>query len=139
MAWEITAYAMTVSVLALAAAGVAGLVQLFRLLKSLEQSAIRLNQEAEATLKQLHALTNVANELAKSSQRSVQSVEVFTSGARALGDAAQVIAESASSVSSFWKARLTFQQTATAMDQEQMSGWSMISKLIAKHFDSQEK
>lgn len=106
MAWEITAYAIAMSVLVVAVAAVIGVVRAVRTLGNAERTMARVGGEAELSLRKLRELTEEATAITRSGKETFESIAAFAEGARALGEAAQAAGEAATRVSSFWRDRL---------------------------------
>ncbi|MFC5529891.1 DUF948 domain-containing protein [Cohnella yongneupensis] len=135
MAWEITAYAIALSVLAIAVAAIFGVIRVVRTLGRAERTLARVGSETEISLRQARLLAEEATAITRSSRQAFESIAAFAEGARALGDAAQAAGEAASQVSAFWRDRLIFRRAnEPAADddgaQDARADWQSVLKQI---------
>ncbi|MFD0674208.1 hypothetical protein [Cohnella sp. GCM10027633] len=110
MAWNIAAYAIALSVLAVAFAVVFGVVRAVRALGRAERTLARVGDETEASLRQARRLAEEATAITRSGRETFESIAAFAEGARALGEAAQAAGDAAAQVTSFWRDRLIFKR-----------------------------
>ena len=135
MAWEITAYAIALSVMAIATAVVFAVARAVRTLGKAERTLTRLGSESESSLRQLRELAEEATAITRSGRHTFESIAAFAEGARALGDAAQAAGEAATRVTAYWRDRLIFRKAAeTEAEEEQAAGeridWQNIFKRL---------
>ncbi|WP_027088085.1 hypothetical protein [Cohnella panacarvi] len=123
MGWEITAYAIALSVIAIAAVVVVAVARAVRTLGKIERTITRLSGETESSLRQLRELAEEATAIARSGRQTFESIATFAEGARALGEAAQAAGETATRVSAYWRDRLSFRKAAeTEAEEERPAG-----------------
>lgn len=118
MGWEITAYAIALSVMAIAVVVVIGVARAVRTLGKLERTITSLGGETESSLRQLRELAEEATAITRSSRHTFESIAAFAEGARALGEAAQAAGEAATRVSAYWRDRLIFRKAAETEAEE---------------------
>ena len=119
MGWEITAYAIALSVLAIAAVIVIAVARAVRTLGKIERTIARLGDETESSLRQFRELAEEATAITRSSRQTFESVAAFAEGARALGEAAQAAGDAATRVSAYWRDRLIFRKAAETEAEEE--------------------
>ncbi|MBO9597064.1 MAG: hypothetical protein J7559_04470 [Cohnella sp.] len=134
MAWEITAYAIALSVLAIAAAVVIAVARAVRTLGNAERTITRLSGETESSLRQIRDLAEEATAITRSGRHTFESIAAFAEGARALGEAAQAAGDAATRVSAYWRDRLIFRKAAETEAEEERAGeridWQGIFKQL---------
>lgn len=118
MAWEITAYAIALSVLAIAAVVVIGVARIVRTLGKAVRTLERVSGETEISLRRLNVLAEEATAITRSGRQIFESIAAFAAGARELGEAAKAAGDAATRVSSFWRDRLMFRKAAEPEDGE---------------------
>jgi hypothetical protein len=106
MAWDVAAYGITAAVLMIAAACVIGIVKICRSLTRLDLTVERLSRETEASLIQCRKLAEETKEAIVISRRSLQGFSTLAEGAGALGEAAQIAAQTAAHAVAFCRERL---------------------------------
>lgn len=119
MAWNITAYAIALSALSVAAAIVFGIIRATRTLSKAERTLVRVGNETEASLRQARQLAEEAAAITRSGRETFESIAAFAEGARALGEAAQAAGAAATQVTSFWRDRLTLARRMDSADDEE--------------------
>jgi hypothetical protein len=106
MAWDVAAYGITVAVLMIAGACVIGIVKICRSLTRLDLTVERLSRETEASLIQCRQLAEETKEAIVISRHSLQGFSTLAEGAGALGEAAQIAAQTAAHAVAFCRERL---------------------------------
>lgn len=121
MAWDVTAYGITLAVLAIAAACVLGIVQCCRSLARIAASVERLSREAETALTECRKLADEAGAAVRAGRHSLKGFASLAEGARVLGEAAHTAAQSVSQVTAIWRDRVA-SPIAAASDRQEQSG-----------------
>lgn len=118
MAWVIAGYAASLALLAAAGCLVAATVRVFRILRKWDRLAGGVAVKADRAIGEYELLARDARQSVEEWRRAIGGVTRLAEGARAVGEAAESVAQAAVHTVDTWRGRITSWKSAAEDDGE---------------------